>query len=108
MIERMYSAQRPEAVTYMPLPGGLVDVWLRQNIAAAEDGYTAEEAYMRTDAAAETIAADLAGWFTRAAAWVPETDTATDEGTDIRRLRADVDYIAMMAGVELEEAAADE
>lgn len=111
MRERMYSTQRPEAVMYMPLPDGLADVWLRQSIAAAEDGYTADEAYMRTDATAEAIAADFDQWFARAAAWQPQTaSTVPDEGADLRRLRADVDYIAMMAGVELdgEEADADE
>ena len=43
----------PESITYMPLPDGQADVWIRKNIEASTDDdgnniYIADEVYFRT------------------------------------------------------------
>lgn len=61
----------------MALPTGEADLWLRKNIVQITDpetnavGYEANEAYMRTNATEDEVAADFEGFYETAAAWQP-------------------------------------
>lgn len=58
-----YYESKPDELLYMPLPDGRADVWLRKNIAQAEqDGqtvWTAEEVYFRTVLTKERVEVDF-------------------------------------------------
>lgn len=81
MIKHAVFDDRPESLTYSPLPNGKADIWLRRNIRefAAEEGedgerlnvikWAADEAYMRTVLPVSAIEADLDAAFEKAAKW---------------------------------------
>lgn len=52
-MEKAYYTEKPNKITYMPLPNGFADVWLRENIRTASDsegndGWECDEVYLRT------------------------------------------------------------
>lgn len=58
---------KPDKIEYMPLPDGSADVWLRQNISrlADDEGWSADEAYLRTTMAKEDVEANFGALFGR-------------------------------------------
>lgn len=70
MAEKVRYCKQPEAVTYMPLPGGGADVWLTRNAVRIADGedegmWEAEEVYFRTTMAKEDVEANFDTLFGR-------------------------------------------
>ena len=99
MIKYLTFPERPEAITYVPLPDGRADIWLRKNIrefSAVEDEegetvtvelYAYDEAYMRAAVTLEQIEADFDGCFELAAAWKQVGDAAA-QPTEEERIAA--------------------
>ena len=68
MVIAMYN-QKPEAITYMPLPNGMADVWLHKKIKEVEvevvdqtepmKVWQTNEVYFRTEAALSEIEANF-------------------------------------------------
>ena len=61
---KAYYNQEPETVSYMPLPDGRADVWLRKNIAETTDEegrpvWEADEVYFRTNLDQGSILAEF-------------------------------------------------
>lgn len=98
MINHVIFDERPEEITYAPLPDGKADVWIRRNVRefAAEESeegeaitvtkWAAEEAYMRTNAPLSAIEADLEGAFNRALAWKSGDDAQKPTSSEERLL----------------------
>lgn len=57
----------PSKIEYIPLPDGSADVWLRQNISrlADDEGWSADEVYLRTTMAKEDVEANFDALFGR-------------------------------------------
>ena len=84
MIKYLTFPERPEAITYVPLPDGRADIWLRKNIrefSAVEDEegetvtvtkWAADEAYMRGELSREYVDANFDRLYAEAAGWEPE------------------------------------
>ena len=84
------------------------ELWVRQNaeeITIETEGgqegtaWTCDEAYMQLDPedcpTVEEVEEDIETWFDYAAAWEPERTKTNAE------LQADIEYIALMAGIDL-------
>ena len=96
MIKHAVFNERPESLTYSPLPDGKADIWLRKNIRefAADEGedgesltvvkWAADEAYMRAAIPLSTIEADIEAAFGMAAAWKQGDDEEKSLSEDER------------------------
>lgn len=96
MITKAFYTERPDSIKYMLLPSGEADLWLRKDITEKTDsetgavGYEADEAYMRTSATQEDVAADFETWFETAAAWrVPQPKKPPTQEERIAALEAE-------------------
>ena len=99
--------ERPGSVLYMPLPGGMADVWLRSGVeeAADEDGravWSCDEAYGRTSMTLEEIEADPAGAWEALTAERPEPEaprTAEQRLDDVEAAVLEVQLAVAEMGV---------
>jgi hypothetical protein len=87
LTEKTQFSAEPAALEYDILPTGRADVWVRRNIERVDDFidngpdaesvpytyWTADEAYMRTDAQRADLEADLAAAWAAAAEWAEPT-----------------------------------
>lgn len=105
------SNTRPEGIAYFMQPTGTAEVYLRDNIRETSSdegpGYEYDEIYFQTEEAKENIEANLAAWKEYGAEWEPGsslTPTAIIEKlqAETEQNRADIEYIAAMADIELE------
>lgn len=107
LAERVSFSESPEATKIEKRPDETCIVMLRTNISEEalqdEQGtqWFADEATMKCGVddcpTEEEIAEDFDGWFDYVASWTPA------KVKTLYQLQADVDYIATMTGVELEE-----
>lgn len=94
-INDVHFAEEPQAILYMPLPDGMADVFLRQNVhqETDEDGaeiWTAEEAQFRTSKTRDEIVKDFDSYFT------PQLTTEQQ----IAQLQADVKTFSRLVTTE--------
>ena len=78
-----------ETVVYEAQPDGHADVWLRQNQTETEDGYEADEIYLKVTASfvrKEEIEADAAWWFGKLK---DETEEIYADALSIQTVRSD-------------------
>lgn len=69
MLNHVIYGERPVELEYMKLPDGKADVYLRKNIQAVEDGWAADEAYMRCNYTYNDVETNFDRIFDEAAAW---------------------------------------
>lgn len=97
--------ERPEAVAVFPHEQG-TDIFLRRDITREEGeegaAWVCDEAQTRVydPVTAEEVAADFATWWEIASGDAPPKRQTTDER--LAQLRADVDFLAVMTGIDLE------
>lgn len=105
------SNTRPEDIAYYMQDTGVAEVYLRENIMETDGddgpGYEYDEIYFQTEETRESIETNLAAWKEYGAEWEPGeslTSTAIIEKLQAKtdQNRADIDYIAAMADIELE------
>ena len=106
MLNVTRSATSPDVYT-LEKRDSKIDIWMRKNIReVTETVEEVESTYFEYDEAfatfenlaaptASMIEADFDGWFSMISAWSP------DGGTSAEKLRADIDFIAIMADIPL-------
>ena len=72
MLNYVFFSEHPMELEYMQLSDGKADVYLRRSIREVEDGWVADEAYMRCTYTIEEIEANFDRIFDEAALWEPE------------------------------------
>lgn len=89
MVIAMYN-QKPEAITYMPLPNGMADVWLHKKIKEVEvvhgaveqvepmKAWQAQEVYFRTDNAYSEIESNFDKYWNMYGYPAPTTEERID------------------------------
>lgn len=90
-----YYTEKPETLTYMKLPDGNADVWLRENIEEVEDDegntqYQCDEVYFRTTLSKDEIEADFDAIFENGGTTVDEDtgEESVDNPTLAERVAA--------------------
>lgn len=105
------SNTRPDGIAYFMQPTGAAEVYLRDNIRETDGdegpGYEYDEIYFQTTENRENIEANLAVWKEYGAEWEPgdsltKADVIKKLQEKTEQNRADIEYIAAMADIELE------
>lgn len=100
-----YSAQ-PDSITYMLLPDGKADVWLRKNIVETTETmddetysvYKADEVYFRTGLTEDEVSAQFEELFENGN---EETESELTLEEQVLKNTGDIAYLAMMADIEM-------